>query len=441
MNSEIALLILQLLAVAVLLFLNGFFVSVEFAYVTVPRPRIDQLTAKGNANAALVQHLLADTDRVLAASQIGITMASLGIGWVGESAANNLIRFMFQALFHIDFDGTIFHGIGLVFAFALITLLHVVIGEQVPKTVAIRAADHFALVSARIVAAIDFALRPCVVLLDNATGAVLQLLGVKSLGAHHVIYSVDELKQLVAETQQSGELEPREKEMLHNVFEFEDKLVREVMIPRPEIAAVAEDTTIADFLQTFRDASHARFPIYAGTIDNITGLIVIKDVLRAIATQGAPALDQPVRTLARPAIFVPESKRIGHLFTEMQAQKIQLAIVIDEFGGTAGMAPLEELLEEIVGRLSDELTHEPPQMQTIDERTTQIDAQLRVEEVNEQLHLHLPEGADYETIAGLVLYVLRHIPTEGEYVQMDDMRLTITRMAGPKIEKILITRL
>ncbi len=441
MNPEIISLIVQLGVMLVLLVANGFFVSVEFAYVTVPHPRIDQLAAKGNAAAARVQRLLLDTDRVLAASQIGVTIASLGLGWVGENLAGQLIRMFFASFGNPLLATGIASGIGLAIAFALITSAHVVLGEQTPKIIALQSPDRFALSSARAVALLDLLLRPIIMLLDNATSAVVRLLGVEPVGAHQTVYSVDELKQLIAETEESGALEPREKEMLHNVIEFDDKLVREVMIPRPEMIGVDENTTIADFLQTFSETSHSRFPIFSSTIDNVTGFLSIKDVLRAISTQGAAALDQTAQALARTALFVPESKTIGHLLAEMQTRKIQLAVVIDEFGGTSGMVTLEELLEEIVGRLGGELSEEEPQVEMIDERTTQIDAQLRVEEVNEQLGIHLPEKEDYQTIAGYILHALRRIPKEGDQLKVDNVKLTVTAMKGPKIEKVLVTRL
>jgi CBS domain containing-hemolysin-like protein len=441
MNPEITMLIIQLGVMLVLLVANAFFVSVEFAYVTVPHPRIDQLAAKGDAAAARVQRLLLDTDRVLAASQIGVTMASLGLGWVGENLAGQLIRLLFASLGNPALANGIASGVGLVIAFAFITSAHVVLGEQTPKIVALQSPDRFALSSARAVALVDFALRPVIMLLDGATSAIVRRLGVEPVGAHQTVYSVDELKQLIAETEQSGALEPREKEMLHNVIEFDDKLVREVMIPRPEMIAVGEDTTIASFLQTFSETSHTRFPIYSSSIDNITGFLSIKDVLRAISTQGAAALDQTAQELARTVLFVPESKTIGHLLAEMQTRHIQLAVVIDEFGGTSGMVTLEELLEEIVGRLGDELGDEAPQVETIDERTTQIDAQLRVEEINEQLGTHLPESEDYQTIAGYMLHALRRIPKEGDQMKVENVKLTVTAMKGPKIETVLITRL
>ncbi len=440
MNPEISPLALQLVAMFVLLLANGFFVSVEFAYVTVPRPRIDQLAAKGDPRASRVRDLLANTDRVLAASQLGITMASLGLGWIGENAANQLLRLAFTFV-PPPFETAIANTIGLAIAFGLVTALHIVLGEQSPKIIAIRAADRFALSSARAVALFDFALRPFVALLDNATAGVVRLFGVEPIGAHQTIYSVDELKQLVSETHESGELTAHEKEMIHNVFEFGDKLVREVMTPRPGMVTVEEHTTIAEFLQTFREAIHARFPIYANSIDNIIGFLGIKDVLRVIAENGANALDQSVGPLTRPAFFVPESKRVGKLFAEMQAKNIQIAIVIDEFGGTAGMVTLEELTHQIVGHLGDELGQERPLVETIDEHTVQIDAQMRVQEINEQLGVGLPEREDYETMAGFILYALRHIPKEGEQFRTGNWRITVTRMDGPKIEKVLLTRL
>jgi len=441
MSPEAIALIAQFGVMVVLLVANGFFVSVEFAYVTVPHPRIDQLAAKGSSAAVRVQRLLMDTDRVLAASQIGVTIASLGLGWVGENLAAELIRALFALFGRAELATGIANGIGLVVAFAIITSVHVVIGEQAPKIVALQTPDRFAIASAPAVALLDILLRPFVMLLDSATSAVVRLLGVEPVGAHQTVYSVDELKQLIAETEQSGALEPREKEMLHNVIEFDDKLVREVMTPRPEVVAVDENTTIADFLQTFSETSHTRFPIYADTIDSITGFLSIKDVLHAISTQGAAALDQTAQQLSRSALFVPESKTIGHLLAEMQTRNIQLAVVIDEFGGTAGMVTLEAMLEEIVGRMGDELAEESPQVEMIDERTTQIDAQLRVEEVNEQLGIHLPEREDYQTIAGYILSSLRRIPKEGDQLKVENVKLTVTAMKGPKIEKVLITRL
>jgi CBS domain containing-hemolysin-like protein len=440
MNPEIAPLLGQLAAVVALLLMNGFFVAAEFALVSVRRTRVEELIATGNQSAAIVKRAIQDPDRFIAATQLGITIASLGLGWIAEPALAHLIEPIFMAL-PSQWVGPSAHIVAAsAVAFALITFLHVVIGELAPKSIALAYPEQTALRVAQLTILFENLFRPAIWLLNGTGNGLLKLIGLRRPTGHQLVHSVEELKMLVSASTDSGELEQHEKEMLHNVFEFDDKLARDVMIPRPEVIAVAEDTTIADFLQTFSETSHSRFPIYTSNVDNVTGFVAIKDVLRTIASQGAPALDQPVRALARPALFVPESKHIGALFAEMQAQRTQIAIVIDEFGGTAGMITMEELIEEIVGNLQDEFTREMPLVQAVDAHTLQLDAQLRVEEANEQLNIYLPENEAYTTIAGFILHTLRRIPKEGEQLVVGKMKLTITGMSGPKIEKVLITQ-
>lgn len=433
-------LLFQLGAMLALLVMNAFFVSVEFAYVTVPRPRIDQLVHHGDKRALRVQRLLADTDRVLAASQLGITAASLGLGWFGENATKEGLRFLAVAL-PPGWNVGIAETVGALIAFGAITAFHIVLGEQAPKIIAISAADRFALLTARVVAVFDIVMRPFIWFLDMATTATVRLFGMNPVGAHQTIYTAEELKQLVTETHASGEITRDEKEMIHNVFEFGDLRVREVMTPRPEMITLEENITVAEFLQTFSENIHSRFPVYSGNTDNITGYLGIKDVLLAFGSKGVEASNESIRSLVRTATFVPEMNRVGRLFTEMQAQRTQVAIVIDEFGGTAGMVTLDHLTEQIVGRIRDELGHEAPRVETIDEKTAQLDAQIRVEQANEELGLTLPTSDEYETISGFILFSLRRIPKEGDQFRTGNLRITITRMDGPKIEKVLVTRL
>ncbi|MBM3130495.1 MAG: HlyC/CorC family transporter [Chloroflexi bacterium] len=441
MDAEIPITSARLVLMFALLFANGFFVAAEFSLVSVRRTRIEELIAHGNLTAQTVKHVIHDPDRFIAATQLGITIASLGLGWIAEPALAHLIEPIFGFLpesiiapsAHLVAAGAL--------AFVLITFLHVVVGELAPKSIALAYPERTALWVARPTILFENLFRPAIWALNGTGNGLLKLIGLRRPTGHQLVHSVEELKMLVSASMDSGELQPREKEMLHNVFAFDDKSAREVMIPRPDLITVAEDTTIAEFLQTFSETSHSRFPIYAGSIDNITGFIAIKDVLRAIASRGASALDQTVGAFVRAVLFVPETKHIGALFAEMQTQQAQIAIVIDEFGGTAGMITMEELVEEVVGSLQDEFTHEPPPIRTIDERTTQIDAQMRVEEANAQLHLALPEDEDYTTVAGLVLYTLRHIPKEGEHLIVGNLKLTVTQMDGPKIEQIQVTRL
>lgn len=436
---ETSSLLFDLCAMVLLLIVNGFFVAVEFAYVTVPRPRIDQLSHKGDPRATRVQKLLADTDRVLATSQAGITAASLGLGWFGENATKESLRLAFGAL-PLAWDTAIAQSVGIALAFGVITTFHIVLGEQAPKIMAIHAADRFALVSARLVMILDKLFSPFVWFLNHATSTVVHWFGAEPVGAHQTIYSTEELMQLVSETQATGEITAREKEMIHHVFEFGDLRVREVMTPRPGLITVDEHTTVKEFLQTFSRHPHARFPIESGNIDNIVGYVGVKDVLAAIATTGVAALDEGIRAISHPALFVPESNRVGGLFSEMQAAKIQMAIVIDEFGGTAGMLTLDHLTEQIVGRVADELTQEAPHIEKINDKTVQFDAQMQVEEANEQLGLGLPTSEDYETVSGFILYALRRVPKEGDHLNAGSLRITVVRMKGPKIERVAVTQ-
>ncbi|MBI3913997.1 MAG: HlyC/CorC family transporter [Chloroflexi bacterium] len=440
MSAEISALVIQFAIVAFLLLANGFFVAAEFALVSVRRTRIEELIAAGNSTAETVKRVIHDPDRFIAATQLGITIASLGLGWVAEPTLAHVIEPVFKFL-PAAWGNAAAHTVAASgVAFAFVTFLHVVIGELAPKSIALAYPEETALIVARPTMLFENFFRPVIWVLNGAGNGLLKLLGLRRPAGHQLVHSVEELKMLVSASTESGELEPREKEMLHNVFAFSDKTVREVMTPRPAIVAVDEDSTIAEFLQTFRESAHERFPVYANSVDNIIGFVAIKDILRALAANADARADR-IGALARLAIIVPEAKRVGSLLAEMQAQQVQLAVVIDEFGGTAGIVTLEALIEEIVGRLSDKFAQEKPRVETIDAQSSQVDAQLRVEEVNEQMSIEIPPSDDYETLAGFILHALRHIPKEGEQFRVGNVRVTITRMDGPKVERVLITRL
>lgn len=434
-------LVLQLIAVVFLLLTNSFFVAAEFALVSVRRTRVEELIAAGNSAARTVKRAIHDPDRFIAATQLGITIASLGLGWIAEPALAYLIEPAFEFLPTAWIAATTHTVAASAVAFTFITFLHVVIGELAPKSVALAYPEKTALWVARPTVIFENLFRPAIWLLNGSGNAMLRFVGLRRPAGHQLVHSVEELKMLVTASADSGELTGHEKEMIHKVFEFGDLRVREVMTPRPEMVMLDENTTIAEFLQAFSENIHSRYPIYSGNIDNIIGYVRIKDVLLAFAAKGADALGESIRGLVRPATFVPETNRVGRLYAEMQSQAIQVAIVIDEFGGTAGMVTQEHLTEQIVGRIRDELAQESPRVETIDEKTFQLDAQIRVEQANEELGLSLPTSDDYETISGFILYSLRRIPKEGDQFRAENLRFTITRMDGPKIEKVLVTRL
>jgi len=429
----------RLLAVAVLVFANGFFVASEFSLVGVRRSRIDQLVAEGHPLAPAVRHATQHLDAYLAATQLGITMASLGLGWIGEPAVADLIEPALHQAFGA-WAGVGSHTLAFAIAFSSISALHIVLGELAPKSLALQRTESTALWAAKPTHLFLTVFHPIIWALNHAGNLVLRLVGLKPPTPQELVHSVEELKLLVSESEQVGVLEPIEKEMLHQVFEFGDRQAHEVMIPRPAIVGLEAGATVGDLLKAFSQSRHMRFPLFGDSPDNIVGVVVVKDVLLALA-QDPTALGRSLKELVRETLFVPESKRVGDLFVEMRAGKTQMAVVLDEYGGTAGIVTLEDLIEEIVGQVSDELVREPLPVRKVDERSHLVNAQLRIDEANAALGLTLPKHPVYETLAGLALYRLRRVPKEGDQFTCHNVRVTVKEMKGPKIEKVLITRL
>ena len=430
----------RLAAVAALVAANAFFVCMEFAVVAARRPRLESMARSGNSVAKLVLHMMDYTDLYIAAAQLGVTMASLALGWIGDVTIAALVEPTLATLVGERFGTAAAHAVGTIISFSLITFLHLVLGEQVPKVFTIRNPEIVAIWFARPMEAFTIVFRPIIWVLDRSTVGILHLLGVKEPPGHHHAYSLEELKLLVIQSEEEGLIPEQETEILARVFEFSDRLVREAMIPRPEIVGVEEDATVEELLQVFKEHRNARFPVYHGDLDHITGIVSIKDVL-ALLAENPDARHKRLKELGiiKPAFAVPETRRIGDLFQEMRENHIQMAIVIDEYGGTAGLVTLEELAEEILGRVTDEWVKEEPDIRQININTYDVNAQLRVDEVNEELGISIPESDLYETVAGFILYELGHIPKEGEELLWDGLLFRVLSMRGPKIERVSIT--
>ncbi len=251
--------------------------------------------------------------------------------------------------------------------------------------------------------------------------------------------SPEEIQHMIAVGRRAGTVEEHEARLLHKVFQFGDRPVYEVMVPRPEVTAVPEGSTIGDFLKVYVEKPLSRFPVYRENMDNVVGTLAVKDVLMALA-RGASDETATIDELVRPAYFAPDSKRIDDLFAEMREKNYRLAVVVDEYGGTAGIVTLTRLVEEIVGEVGDELAGIEKDYQVINEYTFQIDGSMRIDEANEEMKLGLPEGEDYETVAGFILSVLGHIPRRHEQMRYDGLKMVITEMKGLKIEKVLLTK-
>ena len=325
---------------------------------------------------------------------------------------------------------------GVLIATIGLTIILLIFCETTPKTVATLHSERLSLLYARPLEYISLLLTPFVVVLSRIASAFTRLVGVKP--APGSLVSDDEIRTMILVGQKEGEMEDAEAEMLDNVFEFGDRPVREVMVPRPEVIAIEQGSKISEFFALYTEHPLSRFPVFQENMDNVVGILAIKDVLMAQA-QGTVNRQSTINDLVRPAYFTPETNHINELFASMRDENYRMAVVVDEFGGTAGIVSLTRLVEEIVGPVGDELSSIEKDYEAINAYTFQIDGGMRIEEANEEMNLELPEG-DYETVAGFILNLLGRIPRHNEQLRYRDLKLVITEMRGVKIEKVLLTR-
>lgn len=431
---------LKLLAVIALVLANGFFVAAEFALVSVRRTRVEEMVAGGNRTARLVRRAIHDPDRFIAATQLGITIASLLLGWIGEEALMPLLEPLL-GLFPDQWIGAARVSIAGALSFVVITFLHVVLGELAPKSIALQNPERASLLVARPILWSFYIFLPFIWLLNGAGNLLLRLMRVKPASGHERVHSVQELKMLFEASRQEGVLEEEERRMLVSVCDFPDLTARQVMIPRPDVHTVQRDAPVLEVLEVFRETGHSRFPVLGpGGVDDIDGVISIKDLFLHMPLCDED-LKRPVEDWMRPALFFPETKPIGELLQELRHDHTRMAVLVDEYGGMAGVLTVEDIVEEIVGELQDELDRDVRLVRPVDEHTLVVSGQMRVEEANEELGLGLPESQDYETVAGFILTHLQRLPTEGETFRFVNTRLRVIEMRGPRIEQIEITRL
>ncbi len=437
MESTLTLDLIGLVAVVFLVLLNGFFVAAEFSLVSVRKTRIAELVAQGNANAETVQKALENPDRVIAATQLGITLASLSLGWIGEPALSHLIEPIIE-LFPLDLRPGLSHSLTAGLAFAIITFLHVVVGELAPKSIALQNPDQTSLVVARPTLWSERLFKPFIWALNGTGNALLRLVGMEPASGHQLVHSVEEIKMLVTESAEGGAVAHQESELLHAIFDFGDLLVRQVMIPRTEILAVEADMPLAEIIPLITESTYTKFPVYDDDLDNILGIFHVKDLLRTI--QEADWQKSSVRSLLREAMYVPETLPISALLRRFRDNHQHIAIILDEFGGTGGLVTLEDLLEEIVGEVSDPFDKFTPEFETLADGSILIDGLTLIEDVNKSLDLDLNDPA-YDTIAGYTLGKMGRIPKVNDSVEFDKVLIQVEAMDGMRIERLKLTRL
>ena len=412
--------IVYLVLLVLCLLLSAFFSSSETAFISQQRIRLEHLLNNKVKGADRVARIIRRPEKLLSTVLLGNTFVNAAAAALATALA------MDQWPNH----GVLIATIGL-------TIILLIFCETNPKTIAAQHGERLSLAFARPLEVIGWLLTPFVVVLSWIASGFSRLVGATPVPRSLV--TDEEIRTMISVGHREGEVEEAEAEMLHKVFDFGDRPVREVMVPRPEVVAIELGSKIADFLALYAEFPLSRFTVYQENMDNVVGILAIKDVLMAQA-KGTIDNQSIIDDLIRPAYFTPETKHINELFAEMRDTNFRMAVVVDEFGGTAGIVTLTRLVEEVVGPVGDELAAVEKEYEIINEYTFQIDGSMRIEEANEEMGLELPEGDDYETVAGFILDLLGHIPKVNEQLRYKDLKLVVTEMRGVKIETILLTK-
>jgi CBS domain containing-hemolysin-like protein len=433
--------VLRLLSVFLLIAINAFFVTTEFSIVSVRRSRINQLASAGDVQAQTVQDLQQSIDRLLSTTQLGITLSSLALGWIGEGTMA-LILANWAARIPLPNRLTDFlsHSLAVPAAFLLIAYLQIVLGELCPKSVAMLYPEQLARFLGAPSLAIARFFKPFIWALNQSTRLLLRLVGIQYTGqGWYNRLTTEELQLIISTSTESPGLQAEEREILSNVLEFADVSAREVMVPRTSIVAIAKDATFQDLLQEVSTSGHSRYPVIGESLDDIQGIIYFKGLAEPMV-EGVLTPESSIQPWIRPAQFIPENLPLNRLLQQMQRTGQAMAVVIDEFGGTAGLVTLEDLVAEIIGDSHEPEDEEEATVQILDERTFLVQAQSDLEEVNELLNLELPLSEDYQTLGGFLIYQMQKIPSPGEKIQYNNYELTVVSAEGPRLHHIKIQR-
>ena len=402
-----------------LVLLNGFFVAAEFAIVKVRSSQI--ALEKGNMSRDAAKTIISNLDGFLAATQLGITLASLGLGWVGEDVVSKMVMNLIQAM-GFEISVTTAHGIAIPVAFTVLTILHIVFGELAPKTIAIRYPKATTLSLSVPLRIFHFVFRPFIWFLNGFANIILKIFGIKPMNETE-IHSEEELKLIIAESQEGGAIEQSERELIQNVFDFDDRIVRQVMVPRIKISAIRLDSPIPEVMNLVLKEAYSRYPVYENTLEEIVGIVHAKDIISLFIQSN----DKGLKDIMRPVHFVPETKPIDTLLREFQKRKTQMAIVVSEFGGNIGLVTLEDILEELVGEIQDEHDHEQQIVVPLEHNRYQVLALSSLRDINKFLKHSFPESDDYETLAGLLSYHLPNVK-EGEENKLFNYKIKIVKL-------------
>ena len=426
----------RILLALFLVILNGFFVAAEFSIVKVRYSQIQIKVQEGNPVAKQLELILKKLDAYLSATQLGITLSSLALGWIGEGAMHHFMDKLL-IMMNLSLDDTSVTTISLFFSFFIITILHIVFGELVPKSIAIRKSESTAMFVAYPLRGFTIVFQPFIWLMNSMSNGFLRMINIPP-AEESDIHSSEELQLLVKQSADSGEIEEEDYEIIKNAFDFTDHSAKQIMVPRQNILSIDIEDPIEDIINVIVDSVYSRIPVYEGSIDNIIGVLYTKEIIREYIKRNGNLTNTDLRDLMREAFFVVGSKKISDLLKNFQQKKQHLAIVIDEFGGPEGIISLEDILEELVGEIQDEEDEEEKIVEEISENIFWVQATQPLEEINEYLPEKLPlsEEGDYNSLAGFILYQLGDIPEENQEFEMFDYHFKILRMQNKSVELV-----
>jgi len=426
---------LELLAVALIVAANAFFVAAEYGLVTVRRTRLQELDAQGSRPARRVLRLLEVPPRFISAIQLGVTLSSLALGAIGEPVVSRLLKRPLDLL-PSSWHTSVATTISVVLAFTILTYFHVVMGEIVPKSFTLQHPERVALVTAGPINAFHTIFKPFIWVLVRTSAWVLGWFGVTASSGVTLVHSEEELKMLVTASREKGVIEEEEQEMLHKVFEFADKDAVDVMVPRPDVVAVPVDLPVQEVLRLVLSHPFTRYPVYEGDLDDVVGVLHVRDLFSALHDRGLSRVD--LRTILRDAIMVPETKPLDELLAEFQRTSNHLAIVVDEYGSVEGLVTLEDLLEEIVGEIGDEFDLPDAGVLRLGRGRVRLAGSFPIDDFNERFGKHLPMD-DYHTVGGFVFGEIGRAPKEGDAVLFDGARFEVRSVEGTRITEVDVT--
>ncbi|WP_039231574.1 hemolysin family protein [Bacillus thermotolerans] len=428
---------INLILIALLIALTAFFVATEFAIVKVRMSRINQLVAEGRSGAASAQRVVSHLDEYLSACQLGITVTALGLGWLGEPTVEKLLHPLFAQL---ELNESMTHVLSFGIAFALVTFLHVVVGELAPKTVAIQKAEAITLMFSPPIIWFYRIMYPFIWILNGSARVLVGIFGLKPASEHEVAHSEEELRILLSESYQSGEINQNELKYVNNIFEFDERIAREIMVPRTEITTLSMDDSFADVASIVKEKNYTRYPVIGEDKDHVIGFVNMKEVLTAQLLYEGKAGAWNIKTFVNPIIHVIETIPIHDLLVKMQKERIHIAILMDEYGGTSGLVTVEDILEEIVGEIRDEFDEdEVPDIRKLKEGHYILEGKLLIEDVNDLLGTHLFSD-DIDTVGGW--FLMKHFDAEvGTEIEEEGYVFKVHERDGHQIRYLEVKKL